>query len=338
MSIDRADSRDLPIVGRPPGQAPVVSAVDLLIVDVNYQAEAAELDAHPPAGDQSPVELGDGLRIERLPQELCELVRAACTPRGHYFIAANQIAARYGFVYEVPVADGDISAIEWDPEGALWQAVALSRLIVDNAHSTYTAGRVRFFDDGQQQVIPFTGIESHVAYSFDPTARDWLDQDEAGELAALCEAFRAAEAGLPERVKHALSTNETLVRLQFVDQRVPLLVSALEGLLNTSRSYVTRQFRARLPALAAELGVPEVTEEFAGDAYNARSQGFHGGRIAVLQAARHDEGVRMALALQTVLRTATRRAIEDPEFRATFDNRGSIRSRWPALDPEGNRL
>jgi hypothetical protein len=134
-----------------------------------------------------------------------------------------------------------------------------------------------------------------------------------------------------ERVSLALWRAEHLAQERWLDIRLPALVIALDGLVVTGRAKLKHQFGRRVSALAAELGVPDVTENLCRELYDARSQGLHGARIDLLDEAPGDSAaVEKTTRLQAVLRAAIRKSIEDAAFRAVFSSQGAIKARWPA--------
>ena len=300
---------------------------DILLVSAGDDGSFEEFRAHPPVGDQ-PRPLGRAVSIEQPGHDLAKLVMNACSPRGHFFVRTRQWGCRYAFVLEHPFTHAN--DWRWDPDGILSEAVALSRLVRDNAYSTQYAARVVEHADGERQVIPFDGYESRQAYRL-RSDRDWLDETDAAELTALMVAFDGARELLPARLARALWRCEHLTRERYVDIALPAMVAALEGLIGTSHRQVTKQFVTRVPALAGELGVTGVSGRFCRRMYEARSQGFHGADIDLLRASAQDESVRKVALLQAVLRAAVRRGIEDPAFRAVFADEESIRTRWPVL-------
>jgi hypothetical protein len=131
--------------------------------------------------------------------------------------------------------------------------------------------------------------------------------------------------------------------VEHVDVR-PDPLAAPQLLLKTETHPATRQFTTRVPALAAEVGVDGVTDELCFHLYDARSDWVHGARVRLFatggETARDgddegpaDDAQAHALAdialLQDVLRAGVRRCVEDPGFRAVFDDDAAIRARWP---------
>jgi hypothetical protein len=252
----------------------------------------------------------------------------ACEQRGHFYFGARQFGCLYAFVLEQPL---DMAARSgWDPDQIIMQAVALSRLVRDNAYSTEYAGRVTEYDGGEMSVFPYDGLESRHVYRLQ-SDRDWLDSNEAQQLRVLLECFGGA-GPLPSRLRTALWTTEHVAWERYLDIVLPALVSALEGLVNTDKNHVIRQFTTRVPALARELGIEGVSKTFCRKIYDARSQGAHGSDIDMFAAGpRRQDAIEKVALVQQVLRAAVRRGIEDPAFRAAFDDDDSIRARWPVL-------
>lgn len=300
--------------------------VDVLLVEAT-EADLDEFRAHPPAGNPA-CQLGYGASIEELDDGLADLVMNACSLRGHFFVPPREFGCRYAFVLQQPLTE----AFEWrwdsEPHGVLAAAMSLSRLVRHNFHNTKYIARVIEHDDGMRQVIPFDGRESRQAYGVHGD-RDWLDAAEAAELRTLMAAYFEALDSLPERFAQALSRSEHLVQERYLNIMLPRLVATLEGLIGTSPVQVTKQFITRVPALAAEVGVEDVSKNLCNRLYQARSQGFHGSAIDLLRVPSQDATIRKVALLQGVLRAALRRGLEDPAFRAVFTDADSVDARWP---------
>lgn len=283
---------------------------------------------HPPIGDP-PFELGCGLSIvERLPGDLNELVIAACDPRGHFFIPVPQFGVRQAYVRQLDLADYESEPYAWDRDGTISVAHKLSRIVRDNAVSTEYAARIVDRGDGQTQVIPgpVTG-EWATAYRAG-VERDWLDGDDAGELRNLVHAYWANQDALRGRLDRAVARCEESAHCRFAEDAIREVVTGLEALLKTHRHQATRQFVERVPPLARELGIRGVTKRLCEQAYRWRSQVAHGTRVSMFSGRAGEEtpeatGARRrtldkAALLQSVLRTAVRRALLEPGFRRTF--------------------
>ena len=288
-----------------------------------------------------PVQLGRGLRVERLEKELAELVMNACSPRGHYFHPHRQFGERYSYVRDVaPSAWEGSAGYAWDPDHVLWDALTLSRLVQDNAHSTRYAARVVDYAGGKQTVVYTLFPEAKYVYRV-RRDRDWLDPDQGAELASLLAGYWQAEnEEIPKRVGRATWRAEYASWQRTGDTIVPVLVSGLEALLKVGKERLTRQFASRGCALAHELGLDTVTPEFMAEMYDARSDWVHGARVRLFAAREVKTPAAPATELewdvfgkvglvQTILRRAVRRCYEDPGFRAVFTDDAAIDSRWP---------
>jgi hypothetical protein len=121
---------------------------------------------------------------------------------------------------------------------------------------------------------------------------------------------------------------------------------ALEALFKTERFDATRQFVARIPRVAADLGIDGVDATFADRMYDARSDWVHGSHVRLFasgtdrqpdattdtDSAPTNEERRVledVARLQDVLRAVVRRCIQEPGFRGIFEDDDAIRDRWP---------
>lgn len=335
--------------------APVVRVRDVLI----WTSGAADVSpeesrAHPPIAfaiwpgtEAGPVQLGRGLRIDRLSDDDAELVMNACTPRGHYFAPHRQFGQVCSFVRDIDVEERDTQRFRWDPDGVISDALMLSRWIRDNSQSTAFAARIADFANGEQTVVYTLTAEGKTGYRL-RRDRDWLDENEGRELRESLRAFWSiGDARLPPRVQRAIFRTEYASWLKWGDLALSTLVGGLEALLKTKRGNATHQFKTRVPALAAELGFEGITADYCERMYDARSEWVHGAHVQLFAAGLEhqqadeqgtqegpsDNEQRDALAdiarLQDVLRRAVRRCIEDAELRATFVDDDLIGARWP---------
>jgi hypothetical protein len=340
------DARDVPMMSRAPTDAALAGIRDVLVVPTTYvEGDFAD---EPPAGHEA-IQLGADLALERLSHEDAELVFNACTQRGHYFFGVRQFGQRYSFVRHRDPDVFEQNAFAWDEDHILFYAVALSRLVHDNGHSLQFAARIVDHDDGEQQVIPVYAPGVVATYRL-RRGRDWLTPTEAEELRQLLADYLPLADALPWKVSHALNLSEDAVHMQLLPREILLICTGLDGLLQSDRTRVAKQFRERLPCLAEELGIAGVDEEFAQALYVSRSEVAHGAPLSAFEAgpalgaeadepeqphgepehpeANENEVAPFALA-QDVLRAASRKAIEDGEFRAVFESEDSVRARWP---------
>lgn len=341
-------SAKLPRFLGPVTSAPVAQLRDVAIcVGDGTAASIDDAISHPPIAskialshgkDSDPVDLGRGVSIERLSSDDSDLVMNACTPRGHNFSPIRQFGQRYSFVRRADVGEWARDPYHWDPEGTLWDALALSRLVRDNGHSAQYAARIVDYEDGKQIVVYAALAEGTHVYRL-REGRDWLDADEGRELSTLLATYWGCSADLPGRVKRAMWRAEYSCWLRWTDLAIPTIVGGLEALLKTERHGATHQFVVRAPLLATYLGIDGVTERLCRWLYDARSEWAHGLHVRLFAADPSADGgpsTRLeheafsgAALLQDLLRTAVRKAIEDPEFRAVFASTDSVRARWP---------
>jgi hypothetical protein len=285
--------------------------------------------------EPQPIDLGRGLRLERLNHDEAERVLTACLPRGHFFVPVRQFGQMYSLVAEVETEPA-WNAPAWNAKELISDALAMSRLVLDNGYSYEYAAQVFDHEGGEQHIRPALLTLQHT-YRVRKT-RDWLTDGEAEDLRALLNTYWSVKNALPERVQHALWLAEYVVTVRWLDVIAPLLVVAFEALTNTSKSLVELQFKTRVPALAEEVGAPISTSQ-CDRMYDVRSRWVHGRRVSLYE--RKDaswEGptddqqraaVERIAKMQDALRAVLRRCIEDAEFRAAFAEDEAIRSRWP---------
>lgn len=330
-----------------------VRDVIVCINDSSVELEGDEFWQHLPPGTPDgrwregspPVDLGRGVRLDRLPDDEAKLVMNACSPRGHYFVPVRQFGQRCAYIREIDQASWSQHLHTWDPDRVLWDALALSRLVRDNAHSTEYAARIIEHHDGEKAVVYTIGAESKHVYRL-RRSRDWLDASEAETLRALLSAYWEAEDALPARVRRAAWRAEYASWIKWGDLVVPILVSGIESLIKTDRRRATSQFVTRVPRLAESLGVDGVTPDFCDRLYDARSAWIHGAHVQLFTTGREASEAAEAgtpqgpedayqwevfadiALLQDLLRAAVRRAFEEEEFRRVFEDDASIRERW----------
>jgi hypothetical protein len=343
-------SADLPTgpgAARPPGDGDIVRIRDVLVIpgrsETNLEGveptELATFPTYDPARgreDAEPIDLGGGLVLTKLDE--AERVITACSSRGHYFVPVRQFGQMYSFVREIDLGEMEDARWAWDRENVIRDAVAMSRLILDNGYSTEYGARVFDYSNGEQQVMPIRELQH--AYRLRPTAREWMTTAEAHELRDLLADYWALNE-LPDRVAHAIWHSEYLVSARWLDVIAPLLVVAFEALVNTSTQLVTRQFTQRVPRMTEEAGAA-MSATLCSHMYDTRSRWVHGDRVPLYRRSRTDPGKwegptddeqRAALdripRTQDGLRAVLRKAIREPEFRAIFATAETIRQRWP---------
>jgi hypothetical protein len=307
----------------------LVEVVDYLLVTTDDSGDRI------PAGWQGSIDLYDGVRIERLEPTLSERMLVATELRGEGWSPV----ARLDHVVHAYVrrawheADGTHEVPSelhnWDAEGHVYRCAQLSRLVRDNATTTEHAVRRLVIADGDETLVPFDGYHSHVAYRLYPDRQGWLDVGEAQQLATLARAYSTGP-GLPGRVGRALRRADSVTRARYLQDALPIVVGGLESLVEVGTTFVSAQFRQRVPALAAEVGVA-ITPAEARALYANRSALVHGGDVDLTKPHERSAFEQGYVALLETLRRAVRRAIEDRTFAAVFDVDAQITARWPTF-------
>jgi hypothetical protein len=232
--------------GRPTSAA-LVGARDVVLcvaqpVPISDSADDDFL-THPPIasptemresiGSPGAVELGRGLRIDRLRAGDEELVINACSPRGHYFSPIRNVGQRYSFVRDIDVDQLAERLYDWDPEQVVWDGLVLSRLVRDNGYSTEFAARILDYEDGERTVIYSLHAESKHVYRM-REGREWLDAAEGYQLAELLSSYWSID-NVPSRVRRALWRCEYASWVYYGDLAIPILVSG-KSRLSTVRT------------------------------------------------------------------------------------------------------
>jgi hypothetical protein len=237
------------------------------------------------------------------------------------FKPVRQFGQRYSFVRRK--APGPI--YEWDADSLIQNALAVSRLVRGNGHDAHYS--VRVIDgvgtpDKGPQIVPAVRWD---AWHADDGQRDWLSQPEAEELADLLPRFLAIDRW-SVRVNNAFWLIEYAARTGFAVPAVIWTVSATEALLNTDPVAQRRQFVERCRGLAADVQVAGVTDDLTDRFYTARSESVHG---ATLSDGDQPQMLADLAVMQLLVRTALRRCIEDPSFRANFNRDDAVQAKWP---------
>jgi hypothetical protein len=255
--------------------------------------------------------------------------------------ATRQFGQLYSFWREVPEAEYEDERFVWDTSGAISEAIALSRFILDNAHCFEFVGRIFDRSDGHRRVVPLLGYDSRLAYRF-RNDRFWMTQGEAEELRGLLDVYREVKDALPDRVRRSLWYADRSAYCRFINEAVTNIVTGLEALLNTGEEEpIAAQFVKRSKAVADELDI-ETSRTYWRWVYEIRSKAVHGGESMLVALAGWDEtrgdppsDVAKVAKAQDVLRQTVRRALEDEEYRAVFLAEESIRARLPLDAPAG---
>jgi hypothetical protein len=124
-----------------------------------------------------------------------------------------------------------------------------------------------------------------------------------------------------------------------------MLFMGLEALLNSGKHQVTKQITTRLTALAADVGIADMSKRFARNMYADRSSPAHGQELDLPATTQTEQATRVSdidpaylakvARVQDLLRAATRKGIAEPAFAAHFADVESLRRQWPVTSRVG---
>lgn len=203
--------------------------------------------------------------------------------------------------------------------------MALLRLAHPTSIFFRYAARIRYAADGQVEPVVPGLVTGHGANAFvaGQNHRDWLVEDDLKKLKNLV--GHLAPNNLPPRVRRAFWYHEFAARTEYVDVRWTLVSTALEALVHTDREQSTKQFKKRVPQLAAEVGLRSFTGGGAETAYDRRSSLAHRQGLASFSGPDR----QLYDQIESILHEALKRAVLDPTFAGVFTNETAIRKRWP---------
>jgi hypothetical protein len=191
---------------------------------------------HPPIRNR--ITIGDGIYIERLPEDLNRKIKSASAFRGHHWhLDMGALPTFYAFVRDIENPDE-----RWDESMALQIAVGLSRLChptsigLEYAVRVYAPG-LRHTDDYQIEPSLIAG-HGNQAFIPDPNGRNWLTPSNVTALSRL----QAALPGAPDRIGRAAWFFEYAARTEHVPIRLTLTAAGIEALVHVERIQSTRQF------------------------------------------------------------------------------------------------
>jgi hypothetical protein len=271
------------------------------------------------------IQITDEISIQRLPKNLWDRVADSCT-LGGLLDATRQFTQLYAFVRELHSWPEGPDRIAWDHDERLQLCIGLSRIVHPTSISFKYSGRVIYEDSKIIEVIPgpATGFGAHAWLSRDD-CRDWLTEDDAGEISTLVTAYFAPESQLCTRVRQALWYLEYAYRTFLLDIRWPLVCMGLESLVHTDMWGSTKQFAKRVTKIAEQVGIPEFPEDKAREAYEMRSALVHG------QLLRDMDQTKLELyeKAESILRLAIKSAILEPSYNLIFSCDDKIRENFP---------
>lgn len=307
----------------------LVKIVDYLLVTTDDHG------GRTPAAWEGPSFVASDVQIERLEPDFAERLLRATELRGENWDPAPGPHVVHAFVRRAwQESDGSVvdNVFHWDQNGRLFECLALSRLVRDNATSCEHAVRRMVLANDSDRLVPFSAFDSHVAYRLHPDLPGWLDTAEAEQLRVLVEAYD--EGAYPSRARSGLRRAESVVRERFLEDALPLCVGGVEAMLKVGRSFARAQFVQRASTVAGELdtGLSSVQCEAL---YDDRSALVHGGTVDLSVAGDLSDFARDFVALQMTVRALIRRAIEDAAFGAVFADDAAIAARWPVTVTKG---
>ena len=314
-------------MSRPPAPAtgdPLAGISFTDVVIVPFHGDRVSRKAGALAGDP-PVQLLPDLQLRRLAQNDVERYTQACESKNVNFKAYGGGGQRYAFVRH-PAPATATSLHNFDPDGVLNAALALSRYLVLNAHCTECAvRRIKGLSPRGVQIVAVRPANRFYAWAPHDGSPVYLSQQDAIDLGPLLATYLAVQGRLPPRIRHAMWFCETSFRTYFYEVGMVHVVTAFEALVKTERWRATEQFRTRVPALAREVSMTGITRRRVNDFYNRRSASVHGQPVRVTT---FTTATRELAVMQRLLTKVLRKAIEDRDFRALF-TRAKIAARWP---------
>ncbi len=278
-------------------------------------------ESDPPVPDH--FEVGDSLWIGKIEPEAARIILELNEASFHGMMKPTiQFAQLYAYVREIK---GPVSPVEWDTDARLQNCVAVSRLLIPTSISLRYAGRILYNTDNGIEVISpanIRGISIDTYLSAKPQ-RDWLTERDGIRLRGLI--AKTDSKPLPPRPSRALWYHEYATRTYYVEVRWTLVATALESLVHVGRSRSTRQFKKRVSQMAKEIGVAHFGLAEAERAYDLRSRLAHGQQLGAFTGPDRE----LYDLMETVLRCAILRSIEDDEFAETLRDDQKIKRRWP---------
>jgi hypothetical protein len=279
------------------------------------------LDANPIPPD--PFHLGHDLWIGKIDGKAAKTVLELGEPN---YYGTPQPVIQYAQLYSFVRDRNALSPpYAWDEDSRLQLCVAISRLIQPTMVSLRNGARIRYNADSTiADISPanIRGVGIDTFLSSKPQ-RDWLTGDDAIRLRDCLNKLFASP--LPERASRALWYHEYAIRTYYIELRWVLVAMGLEALVHVGKGASTRQFANRVSKLATELGITGFGVSEAERAYDHRSTLARGQLLGQLS----EPDRTVYVAMETTLRLAILRAIDDDNFAATLKDDKKITRRWP---------
>ena len=274
----------------------------------------------------TPVDLGHGVELRKLPVYLAEQIIVACKPQGYYPRPARAPVRNWGqlytFVRENPPVE---PPLQWDADRRLQECIAISRLVRPTSIGFEYAATLRYTPAGELASIFPGPVGGFGAQSWIvPTGYgDLLDEDDIGALRDLWS--RADLSSLPDRLKRALWYHEYAARTNHIAVRWVLLTTGVEALINTKSDDATRQFIVRFSALARNFGRIAMSHTRAERIYDLRSKIAHGEGLPEFT----DPRRQLYSELEMVLRLTLRASLNDPAAQQLFSSSDEVERQLP---------
>jgi len=270
-------------------------------------------------------EIAPGIQLSGVKKEVARQVLYACEFR-HPEPDGDTIT--YGFVrYDPP-------GRRWDEDQQISKALYLSHVAHAHEAGFELSARIETDDRGRlvrlepAKVLPWYAR----AYCCAGVTRRWLTQADAEELRDLIVAYDAAREYLRhKRIGMAVSLFADSCFVYHGRSRVSLLAAILEGLVCISPERALKQFTVRIPALAAEVRLPQFNRNWADRMYKLRSKLVHG--VPLFQSPQHEQRqlaideVNTAMTdMDELVRQLIKRALLDRGF---ADRVHDVATHWP---------
>lgn len=277
-----------------------------------------------------PSHIDGDLWIAQIDHAFCERILDACDPAGENFKPFRQFGCSYAF-YRINAPAGNGQLFHFDPDSALYQCVALSRVVHPTAVGFASAARVLDWPDGARQIIPASHSTLNPwAFVIAPN-ENWLIPDDLPALRALLNALHAEP--LPKRIESTLWHHEAAARHSFIDLRWPLLTTCLEALVRIKDEKLpsgqfagsTKVFVDRLLAIGRLDATLAVAEAELRGIYAQRSLLAHGLAFGSLD----DASKALYRVQERLVRGIIRKALLDSTFRNIFVSDANVAGHLP---------
>lgn len=305
------------------------TATDYVLVTNAYAEEDAN-STRPVVKFSPPSHIDGDLWIGKIDHTLCERILDACDPAGENFKPVRQFGCSYAF-YRNKAPAGSGQVFHFDPDDALYECVALSRIVHPTAVGFESAARVRQWPNGTRQIIPASHSTLNPSAFVTAANENWLIPDDLPVLRCLLKALHAGP--LPKRIASALWHHEAAARHYFIDLRWPLLTTCLEALVRIKDEKLpsgqfagsTKVFVDRLLAIGSLDAALAVSEMNLRGMYDQRSLLAHGLRFGNLDVT----SKALYRAQECLVRGIIRKALLESTFWNIFVSDANIAAHLP---------